>query len=54
MFPITRKGSSYFVSGGEKGISFFVSTSKRLRISNFGTRRDCRQLNTPKVALKLK
>ena len=40
MFPITRKGSSYFVSGSEKGISFVVSTSKRLYISNFGTCRN--------------
>ena len=40
MFPITRKGSSYFVSGSEKGISFVVSTSKRLYISNFSTCRD--------------
>lgn len=29
MFPITLKGSSYFVSGGEKDISFVVSTNKR-------------------------
>ena len=28
---------SYFVSGSEKGISFVVSTSKRLYISNFTT-----------------
>ena len=40
MFPITWKGPSYFVSGGEKGISFVVSMSKRLYISNIGTRRD--------------
>jgi hypothetical protein len=37
MFPITRKGTSYFVSGSEKGISFVVSTSKRLYIFNIGT-----------------
>ena len=42
MFPITWKGSSYFVSGNEKDISFVVSTNKRLYISNFGTRGDCR------------
>ena len=37
MFPITRKGLSYFASGGEKDISFVVSTTKRLYKSNFGT-----------------
>ena len=37
MFAITRKGLSYFVSSSGKGISFAVSTSKRLYITNFGT-----------------
>ena len=49
MFPITQKGLSYFVSGSEKGISFVVSTTKRLYISNFGTCRDCGEPTTKRA-----
>ena len=53
MFPITRKGLSYFVSGGEKGISFVVSTSKRLYISNFGTCRNCSMSTTKRAIVSI-